>query len=35
MVKTAIQLFGGGFTCGLSVLLGLLKLRINIGSKDK
>jgi hypothetical protein len=25
----------GGFAGGLSVLLGLLKLRINIGSKDK
>ncbi len=25
----------GGFACGLSVLLGLLKLRINIGNKDK
>jgi|GEM_PF-2077009 len=25
---------GGGFACGLSVRLGLLKLRINIGSKD-
>lgn len=24
-----------GFTCGLSVLLGLLKLRINIGNEDK
>lgn len=25
----------GGFACGLSVLLGLLKLRINIGNKEK
>jgi len=24
-----------GFACGLSVLLGLLKLRINIGNKDQ
>jgi hypothetical protein len=24
-----------GFACGLSVLLGLLKLRINIGNKEK
>ncbi|MDE0836698.1 MAG: hypothetical protein OSA84_10145 [Akkermansiaceae bacterium] len=25
----------GGFACGLSVLLGLLKLRVNIGGKEK
>ncbi|MEK6230582.1 MAG: hypothetical protein N2A42_01900 [Luteolibacter sp.] len=25
----------GGFACGLSVLLGLIKLRVNIGSKPK